>query len=96
VLRSLPTTGIGTRSFLSRWDAAAMLVVFGLLAFLGEASHGLLEPLAKLEATPPHRARDPRHEPVRPGYQSPILAASVSLRGTQVPPGLNPQVPKAR
>jgi NitT/TauT family transport system permease protein len=52
VLRSLPTTGIGTRSFLSRWDAAAMLVVFGLLAFLGEASHGLLEPLAKLQASP--------------------------------------------
>jgi NitT/TauT family transport system permease protein len=52
VLRSLPTTGIGTRSILSRWDAAAMLVVFGLLAFVGEASHGLLEPLAQLQASP--------------------------------------------
>jgi NitT/TauT family transport system permease protein len=51
VLRSLPAS-VQTRGFPSQWDLVAVVVVVGLLAFLGEASHGLLEPLAKLEATP--------------------------------------------
>jgi NitT/TauT family transport system permease protein len=40
------------RDLASRWDALAILVIIGLIAFLGEASHGLLEPLAKLDAQP--------------------------------------------
>jgi NitT/TauT family transport system permease protein len=40
------------RDLASRWDALAILVIMGLIAFLGEASHGLLEPLAKLDAQP--------------------------------------------
>src|SRR5271154_5806909 len=40
------------RDLASRWDALAILVIIGLIAFLGEASHGLLEPLTKLDAQP--------------------------------------------
>jgi NitT/TauT family transport system permease protein len=40
------------RDLASRWDALAILVIMGLIAFLGEASHGLLEPLTKLDAQP--------------------------------------------
>ncbi len=40
------------RELASRWDAIAIIVVIGLLAFFAEASHGLLEPLAKLQAVP--------------------------------------------
>jgi len=40
------------RTLVTRWDAAAVIVVIGLVAFLGEASRGLFEPLAHLEATP--------------------------------------------
>ena len=36
----------------TRWDLIAVVIVIGLIAFMGEASHGLLEPLASLEATP--------------------------------------------
>jgi NitT/TauT family transport system permease protein len=40
------------RDLATRWDAVALIVVLGLLVALGEASRGLLEPLAKLKATP--------------------------------------------
>jgi NitT/TauT family transport system permease protein len=40
------------RDIASRWDALALIVALGLVAFLAEASHGLLEPLSKLDATP--------------------------------------------
>jgi NitT/TauT family transport system permease protein len=40
------------RELATRWDLIAAIVVIGLLVFAAEASHGLLEPLAKLNATP--------------------------------------------
>jgi NitT/TauT family transport system permease protein len=40
------------RELATRWDAAAIIVILGLLAFMGEASRGLFEPLARLDATP--------------------------------------------
>ena len=40
------------RELATRWDLIAAVVVIGLLAFAAEASHGLLEPLAQLNATP--------------------------------------------
>jgi hypothetical protein len=42
------------RALVSRWDAAAVIVVIGLIVFLAEASRGLLEPLALLGAAPRH------------------------------------------
>jgi NitT/TauT family transport system permease protein len=49
------------RELVTRWDAVAVILVIGLIVFLGEASHGLLEPLAKLQATP--LSLDPRNLP---------------------------------
>ena len=49
------------RELATRWDAIAIVLVIGLVAFLGEASHGLLAPLARLEATP--LSLDPAHLP---------------------------------
>ena len=40
------------RELATRWDLIAAVVVFGLLVFALEASHGLLEPLSKLNAEP--------------------------------------------
>jgi NitT/TauT family transport system permease protein len=40
------------RDLATRWDLIAAIVVIGLLVFAAEASHGLLEPLAQLNATP--------------------------------------------
>jgi NitT/TauT family transport system permease protein len=40
------------RDIATRWDVAAVIVVIGLIAFLGEASRGLFAPLAQLTATP--------------------------------------------
>src|SRR4249919_2889397 len=37
---------------LTRWDALAVLLVLGLLAFLAEASKDLLKPLSELQTTP--------------------------------------------
>jgi NitT/TauT family transport system permease protein len=54
------TVGDWTRLF-SRWDVLAVLLIIGLLVFLGEASRHLLEPLADLQRTPP--SLDPRHLP---------------------------------
>jgi len=49
-----------TRLF-SRWDVLAVLLIIGLLVFLGEASRHLFEPLAELEKQPP--SLDPRNLP---------------------------------
>ena len=49
------------RDLATRWDAIAIVLVIGLVAFLGEASHGLLAPLTRLEATP--LSLDPAHLP---------------------------------
>ena len=49
------------RALVSRWDAAALIVVVGLIVFLAEASRGLLEPLALLSAAP--LSLDPVHLP---------------------------------
>src|ERR1700741_273848 len=46
---------------LSRWDILAVLLILGLLVFLGEASRHLFEPLADLQRTPP--SLDPRNLP---------------------------------
>ena len=40
------------RAFVTRWDALALIVVLGLIAFLAEASRGLLAPLSQLDAVP--------------------------------------------
>ncbi|HEX4024962.1 MAG TPA: ABC transporter permease subunit [Steroidobacteraceae bacterium] len=50
------------RELATRWDAIAIVVVIGLLAFFAEASRGLLEPLSKLAAAPLSLA--PSHLPV--------------------------------
>jgi NitT/TauT family transport system permease protein len=45
----------------SRWDILAVLLILGLLVFLGEASRHLLEPIAELQRQPP--SLDPRNLP---------------------------------
>ena len=40
------------RDLATRWDVVAIVIVIGLVAFLGEASRGLFAPLERLEATP--------------------------------------------
>jgi NitT/TauT family transport system permease protein len=47
-----PAPAISVRRGLSYWDVIAILVVLGILAFLAEASRGLLEPLTELRASP--------------------------------------------
>jgi NitT/TauT family transport system permease protein len=54
------SVGGWTRLF-SRWDLLAVLLIIGLLVFLGEASRHLFEPLAELEKQPP--SLDPRYLP---------------------------------
>jgi NitT/TauT family transport system permease protein len=49
------------RELATRWDAIAIVLVIGVVAFLGEASRGLLAPLANLHATP--LSLDPAHLP---------------------------------
>lgn len=49
------------REFATPWDVVAIVIVIGLLAFLAQASHGLLEPLAQLKAAP--LSLDPIHLP---------------------------------
>ncbi len=45
------SVGNWTRLF-SRWDVLAVLLILGLLVFLGEASRHLFEPLTELQRTP--------------------------------------------
>jgi NitT/TauT family transport system permease protein len=40
------------RDLATRWDLIALVVVIGLVTFLGEASRGLLEPLSRLSVEP--------------------------------------------
>jgi NitT/TauT family transport system permease protein len=40
------------RDLATRWDAIAIVIVIGVVAFLAEASRGLLAPLAQLDVTP--------------------------------------------
>jgi NitT/TauT family transport system permease protein len=54
------SVGGWTRLF-SRWDVLAILLILGLLVFLGEASRNLFEPLAELQKQPP--SLDPRNLP---------------------------------
>jgi NitT/TauT family transport system permease protein len=49
------------RDLATRWDLIAIILVIGVIALLGEASRGLLAPLARLEATP--LSLDPAHLP---------------------------------
>ena len=49
------------RTLITRWDVVAIIIVIGLIALLGDASRGLLEPLARLETTP--LSLDPVHLP---------------------------------
>src|SRR5262245_19463630 len=44
--------GEASRTVLTRWDLLGALLVIGFLAFLGEASRGLMQPLTDLKATP--------------------------------------------
>jgi NitT/TauT family transport system permease protein len=48
-------------SFFTRWDVLAILLILGLLVFLGEASRHLLQPLAELQHQPV--SLDPRNLP---------------------------------
>jgi len=49
------------RRVFTRWDLLAVLLVLGLLIFVGEASRHLLQPLTELQATP--LSLDPVHLP---------------------------------
>src|SRR3569832_265641 len=40
------------REHVAPWDLAAIVLVVGVVAFLGEASRGLMQPLASLETNP--------------------------------------------
>ena len=48
----LPISVLTSRIVPGRWDVVAIVLVFGILVYLGEAAHGLTQPLAGLEATP--------------------------------------------
>ena len=57
----IPISVSGFARLFTRWDVLAVLLILGLLVFLGEASRHLFEPLAELEKTPP--SLDPRNLP---------------------------------
>jgi len=65
------------RELATRWDIIAIIIVIGVVAFLGEASRGLLEPLAKLEATP--LSLDPIHLPEYAARTSLRMFAALGL-----------------
>jgi len=52
MLRTLPARAADGRRLFTRWDLLAVVVVLGVLAFLGEGSRGILEPLTKIETSP--------------------------------------------
>jgi NitT/TauT family transport system permease protein len=58
---NVPISVGGWARLFSRWDVLAVLLIIGLLVFLGEASRHLFEPLAELQKQPP--SLDPRHLP---------------------------------
>jgi NitT/TauT family transport system permease protein len=49
----VPISVGGWARLFSRWDILAVLLILGLLVFLGEASRNLLEPIAELQRQPP-------------------------------------------
>jgi len=57
----VPISVTGWARLFSRWDILAVLLILGLLVFLAEASHNVLQPLAELQKQPP--SLDPRHLP---------------------------------
>src|SRR5581483_8189249 len=57
----VPISAGGWVRLFSRWDVLAVLLIVGLLVFLGEASRHLFEPLAELQKQPP--SLDPRYLP---------------------------------
>jgi NitT/TauT family transport system permease protein len=57
----VPISVSGWARLFSRWDILAVLLIVGLLVFLAEASHNVLQPLAELQKQPP--SLDPRHLP---------------------------------
>jgi len=58
---NVPISVGGWARLFTRWDILAVLLILGLLVFLGEASRHLFEPLAELQQQPP--SLDPRHLP---------------------------------
>jgi NitT/TauT family transport system permease protein len=57
----VPISVGGWARLFSRWDVLAVLLIVGLLVFLGEASRNLFQPLVDLQRTPP--SLDPVHLP---------------------------------
>ncbi len=58
---NVPISVGGWARLFTRWDILAVLLILGLLVFLGEASRHLFEPLTELQKQPP--SLDPRHLP---------------------------------
>ena len=65
------------REVVTRWDAAAIVLVIALVVFLGEASRGLLEPLSKLQASP--LSLDPRNLPAYAARTTLRMFAALAL-----------------
>ena len=57
----VPISVGGWARLFSRWDVLAVLLIIGLLVFLGEASRNLFQPLVDLQRSPP--SLDPIHLP---------------------------------
>jgi NitT/TauT family transport system permease protein len=57
----VPISVTGWVRLFSRWDVLAVLLIVGLLVFLGEASRNLFQPLVDLQRTPP--SLDPSNLP---------------------------------
>ena len=57
----VPISVGGWARLFSRWDVLAVLLIVGLLVFLGEASRNLFQPLVDLQRSPP--SLDPVHLP---------------------------------
>src|SRR3984885_3244436 len=58
---NVPISVGGWGRFFTRWDVLAVLLILGLLTFLGEASRHLLQPLSELQHQPV--SLDPRNLP---------------------------------
>ncbi|HEY2591275.1 MAG TPA: ABC transporter permease subunit [Steroidobacteraceae bacterium] len=65
------------REVVTRWDAAAIVLVIALVVFLGEASRGLLEPLSKLQESP--LSLDPRNLPMYAARTTLRMFAALAL-----------------
>jgi NitT/TauT family transport system permease protein len=58
---NVPISVGGLARLFSRWDVLAVLLIVGMLVFLGEASKNLFQPLAELQKQPP--SLDPTYLP---------------------------------